>query len=164
MRFAVQTLLLICLMQLPMLVCAADLETLSGKVTRIVDGDTVVLEAQATRHRIRLAGIDAPERNQPWGEAATRELRRQVAGREVIVEWSKRDRWKRLIGVIWLDGEDINLHLVDRGLAWHYKKYQGEQSPGDRDAYSAAQGSAERARRGLWADPAPIPPWDWRKR
>ena len=161
MRLATQNLLLCCLLTLP---CAANAETLTGKVTRIVDGDTVVLDVQGTKHRVRLAGIDAPERNQPWGEAATRELRRQVAGQQVLVEWSKRDRWKRLIGIIRLDGEDVNLHLVDRGLAWHYKKYQGEQSPGDRDAYSAAQGSAERARRGLWSDPAPVPPWDWRKR
>lgn len=143
---------------------AADLQTLSGQVVRIVDGDTVVLDVQGTRHRVRLAGIDAPERNQPWGDAATRELRRQVAGQEVIVEWSKRDRWKRLIGVIRLDGEDVNLHLVDRGLAWHYKRYADEQDPGARSAYAAAQEAAERARRGLWSDPEPVPPWDWRKR
>jgi len=143
---------------------AADLQTLSGQVVRIVDGDTIVLEADGARHRVRLAGIDAPERNQPWGDAATRELRRQVAGQQLVVEWSKRDRWKRLIGIIRLDGEDVNLHLVERGLAWHYKRYADEQSPDDRSAYSAAQEAAKRAKRGLWSDPAPVPPWDWRKR
>ena len=125
---------------------ARDLQSLPGQVTRIVDGDTIVLEAEGSKHRVRLAGIDAPERNQPWGETATRELRRQVAGQQVEVEWYKRDRWKRLIGVIWLDGEDMNLHMVDRGLAWHYKRYADEQSPGDRDAYSAAEKAAQEAR------------------
>ena len=66
---------------------AAELERLTGHVTRIVDGDTIVLEALGAKHRIRLAGIDAPARNQPWGEAATRELRRQVAGQQVVVAW-----------------------------------------------------------------------------
>jgi endonuclease YncB( thermonuclease family) len=145
-------------------VYAADPQQLPGQVVRIVDGDTLVLEAGDVRHKIRLAGIDAPERNQPWGDASTRELRRQVAGKEIVVEWSKRDRWKRLIGVVKLDGVDQNLHLVERGLAWHYKKYEAEQSPGDRDAYSAAEKAAQGARRGLWSDPEPIPPWEWRKR
>ena len=66
-----------------------------------------------------LAGIDAPEKNQPWGEASTRELRRQIAGKHVVVGWYKRDRWMRLIGIVRLAGEDMNLHMVDRGLAWH---------------------------------------------
>jgi len=143
---------------------ANDVHEMRGRVVRIVDGDTIVLDAQGTKHKVRLAGIDAPERNQPWGEAATRELRRQVAGQQVVVAWTKKDRWQRLIGVIRLDGEDQNLHLVDRGLAWHYKKYADEQSQGDRDAYSAAEKAAQGAGRGLWSDPAPIPPWEWRKR
>ena len=143
---------------------ATDLQRLPGQVVRIVDGDTVVLESDGARHRVRLAGIDAPERNQPWGNAGTRELRHQVAGQHVVVEWYKRDRWKRLIGMIRLDGDDMNLHMVDRGLAWHYKRYADEQTPPDRDAYAEAEKAAQDARRGLWSDPQPIPPWEWRKR
>ena len=143
---------------------AFDLQRLAGQVVRIVDGDTIVLATDGARHRVRLAGIDAPERNQPWGDASTRELRRQIAGQEVVVEWSKKDRWKRLIGVIRLDGEDINLLLVERGLAWHFKRYADEQDPKDRRAYSAAEKAAQGARRGLWSDPEPVPPWEWRKR
>ena len=93
---------------------------------KIVDGDTVVVEAEGDRHRVRLAGIDAPERDQPRGDTSTRELRRQVAGEHVTVVWRKKDRWKRLIGVVKLDGVDQNLHLVERGLAWHYKKYEAD--------------------------------------
>ena len=136
---------------------------LAGQVVRIVDGDTLVVETAGHRQKVRLAGIDAPERNQPWGEASTRELRRQLAGRAVIVEWHKKDRWGRLIGVVRLNDNDMNLHQVDRGLAWHYKRYQKEQSPSDRQDYSAAESQARDARRGLWSDPDPIPPWEWRK-
>ena len=127
------------------------------------------LEVLAANTRFRrvffvLAGIDAPEKNQPWGEASTRELRRQIVGKHVVVGWYKRDRWMRLIGIVRLAGEDMNLHMVDRGLAWHYKQYADEQDPSDRDAYSAAEKAAQEARRGLWSDPEPVPPWVWRKR
>ena len=142
----------------------ADISSLSGRVVRIVDGDTIVLEAGGARHKVRLAGIDAPEKNQPWGEAVTRELRRQIAGRDVLIDWSKKDRWNRLIGIIRLDGEDQNLHLVERGLAWHYKRYADEQSRTNQTAYDAAERAARDARRGLWSDPNPVPPWEWRKR
>ena len=73
---------------------------MSGDVVRIVDGDTIVIEAEGARHKVRLAGIDAPERNQPWGEASTRELRRQVAGKVLVVEWYKRGRFRT-------DGKDL---------------------------------------------------------
>jgi endonuclease YncB( thermonuclease family) len=143
---------------------AADLHHLPGRVVRIVDGDTIVLDVAGAQHRVRLAGIDAPEKNQPWGEASTRELRRQIAGKHVIVGSHKRDRWKPLIGIVRFAGEDMNLHMVDRGLAWHYVRYADEQSTRDREAYVAAEQSARDARRGLWSDPAPVPPWEWRRR
>ena len=142
----------------------AQAAQLPGRVVRVVDGDTIVLEAEDDRHRVRLAGIDAPERNQPWGEASTRELRRQVAGQQVVVDWYKRDRWDRLIGVVELEDQDVNLHMVDGGLAWHYKRYEAEQTPEQRRAYSAAEKAAQGARRGLWSDPAPVAPWEWRRR
>ena len=122
-----------------------------------------MVSAQSHDYRIRLAGIDAPERNQPWGEAATRELRRQVAGRFVVVDWDKKDRWKRLIGIVSLNGEDQNLHMIDWGLAWHFKRYAHEQGPGDRQRYADAEKAARAAHRGLWSDPEPIPPWEWRR-
>lgn len=128
---------------------AAVAEQLTGKVVRVVDGDTIVLEAKGDRDRIRLAGIDAPERNQPWGKASTRELRREIAGETAMVDWHKKDRWKRLIGVVRHEGRDMNLHMVDRGLAWYYKKYQAEQAPKQRETYSAAEIEAREERRGI---------------
>lgn len=137
---------------------------LAGTVVRVVDGDTVVLEVGQGRHRIRLAGIDAPEQNQPWGEVATEELRRRVAGRPVVVDWYGQDQWRQSIGVVHLAGEDLNLHMVGRGLAWQSDRIQDELPPGDREAYAEAERSARDARRGLWSDPDPVPPWEWRMR
>jgi endonuclease YncB( thermonuclease family) len=73
------------------------------------------------------------------------------------------DRYKRILGKVLLDEEDMNLEQIKAGLAWHYKKYQKEQSPTDRKLYSKAEIKARVAERGLWHDPAPAPPWDYRK-
>jgi len=135
-----------------------------GRVVRIVDGDTIVVEGQGIRQKVRLSAIDTPERDQPWGDSATREMRRLVAGKDVSVHWYKTDRWDRLIGNVLVDGEDAGLLMIERGMAWHFKRYADEQTPADRDAYSAAERAAQGARRGLWSDPEPTPPWEWRKR
>ena len=138
-------------------------DTLLGKAVRILDGDTVeVLDARKRTHRVRLAGIDAPESKQPFGAKAKRALSSLVAGETVAVDWHKRDRYDRLVGKIMLDGADVNLALVRAGYAWWYREYAGEQSPSDRRLYEAAEKAARREGVGLWADPRPIAPWDWR--
>ena len=138
-------------------------DTLLGKAVRILDGDTVeVLDARKRTHRVRLAGIDAPESKQPFGAKAKRALSSLVAGETVAVDWHKRDRYDRLVGKIMLDGADVNLALVRAGYAWWYREYAGEQSPSDRRLYEAAEKEARREGVGLWADPRPIAPWDWR--
>ena len=145
-------------------VALTQADVTEGRVVRIVDGDTIVVEGQGIRQKVRLSGIDTPERDQPWGEAATREMRRLVAGKDVSVHWYKTDRWDRLIGNVLVDGEDVGLLMIERGMAWHFKRYADEQTTADRDAYSAAEKVAQGARRGLWSDPEPVPPWEWRKR
>jgi endonuclease YncB( thermonuclease family) len=80
----------------------------------------------------------------------------------VTVDWHKRDRYDRLVGKLMLDGADVNLALVRAGYAWWYREYAGEQSPSDRRLYEAAETAARREGVGLWADPWPIAPWDWR--
>lgn len=139
-------------------------QTLYGRVVGVTDGDTVkVLDGSNQEHKIRLAGIDAPERKQPFGQKAKQHLSDLVYGKDVEVEWHKQDRYKRLVGKIFVRGRDANLEMVKAGLAWHYKKYQGEQSYEDRQAYARAEEDARIHRRGLWADPSPIPPWEWRR-
>ena len=142
----------------------AHAETLMGRVVRVTDGDTiVVLDADKTQHKIRLQGIDAPERRQAYGTKSKEHLSGLVAGRFMVIEFNKYDRYGRTLGKVLLSGEDINLEQVAAGLAWHYKKYQGEQSPSDRVKYSDAVLVARRLKLGLWHDANPLPPWDYRQ-
>ena len=86
-----------------------------------------------------------------------------MAGKFVVVEYIKRDRYQRTLGKVLLDDKDMNLDQIQADLAWHYKHYQKEQPPSDREAYSEAEIEAREARRGLWHDPEPLPPWEYRK-
>jgi endonuclease YncB( thermonuclease family) len=81
----------------------------------------------------------------------------------VVVEYEKRDRYERNLGKVLLGSENMNLEQVRTGLAWHYKKYQGEQSVSDRVKYSDAEMDTRRHERGLWSDRVPVPPWDYRQ-
>ena len=156
-RLAVSILLLL---TLPL----AHAETLIGRVVRITDGDTiVVLDASKVQHKIRLTGIDAPERGQAFGTKSKEHLSELVAGKSVVVDYNKYDRYGRTLGKVLVNGEDVNLEQVESGMAWHYKKYQGEQSPADRVTYSDAELQARRQKLGLWHDPNPMPPWEYRQ-
>ena len=142
----------------------AHAESLTGRVVRVTDGDTiVVLDANKQQHKIRLQGIDAPERGQDFGTKSKEHLSELVAGKTVEVDYSKYDRYGRTLGMVLLNGEDVNLEQVEVGLAWHYKKYQGEQSNADRVKYSDAELEARRHKLGLWHDPNPVPPWVYRQ-
>lgn len=142
----------------------AEAETITGSVVRVSDGDTVVvLDTNKVQHKIRLMGIDAPEKKQAYGRKSKDNLSSLIAGKHVVVEYKKRDQYKRIIGKIKLSGKDVNLEQVEAGMALHYKQYQGEQSRLDRQLYSEAEDGARNAKRGLWYDPNPIPPWDYRR-
>lgn len=156
-RLVVMTLLLV-------LAPAALAETLAGRVVGVADGDTLtVLDSERHQHKIRLAGIDAPEKGQAYGQASKLALSDAVFGRQVSIEWVKRDRYNRIIGKVLVAGHDAGLQQLRTGMAWHYKQYQGEQMPIDRIEYAAAESTAKTARRGLWRDAAPTPPWEWRR-
>ena len=148
-------------------------DTLSGKVVGVADGDTItVLDANRQQHRVRLQGIDAPEKAQPFGQRSKESLSRLVAGKDVRVEWAKRDKYKRIVGKVWVQPAgcptcpmtlDAGHAQITVGLAWWYRKYADEQSPEDRGAYEFSEQEARAKRAGLWADADPVPPWDWRK-
>lgn len=142
---------------------AADLQ---GRVVRVSDGDTVTLrDAQQQLHTVRLAGIDAPEKSQPFGEAAQQHLARSVLNQAVSVAYDKRDKYGRIVGKITVQGVDANLAQLQAGWAWHYRQYQREQSPEDRETYSEAEQLSRQAQRGLWqGNTPPEPPWDYRSR
>ena len=147
------------------LVSQAQAETLLGKVIHVQDGDSItVLDETHTQHKIRLSGIDAPERRQAFGNISKESLAEQVAGQSVAVEWDKVDRYGRKVGKVLLGGLDCNLEQIKRGLAWHYKQYQREQSPADRQRYAAAEVKARAAKLGLWRDVEQVPPWEFRRK
>ena len=90
-----------------------------GRVVKVSDGDTItVLDSSKTQHKIRLQGIDAPEKSQAFGNASRKFLAGLVANHEVRVAWSKRDRYQRILGTVFVDGKDANLEMLKAGMAW----------------------------------------------
>lgn len=145
--------------------CAALGAEIVGRVTGLADGDTItVLVDGHDMVKVRLAGIDAPEKAQPFGAASKKHLSDRVFGRTVTVEWMKRDKYGRVIGRVLLDGDDVCLEQVRAGLAWHYKAYAKEQAKTQRLAYSAAEEQARLDKVGLWSLPNQVPPWEFRHR
>ena len=154
-------------------------DTLQGKVVKVADGDTVtIVDDSGKKHRIRLAGIDAPEKNQSYGDVSTQGLVELVSGKTVTIEYEKRDRYKRIVGKVLVNppGEvfcmaldcvkkiDAGLEQIKAGLAWHYKYYQMEQSEEDRRLYSEAELESRNKQIGLWKDEEPMAPWEWRRK
>jgi len=154
-------------------------DLLEGRVVRVSDGDTiVVLDSNKQQHKIRLAGIDAPESQQPFGEASRKHLAQLVAGKTVSIDWTKHDKYGRIVGKVRVAPSDACpdsrpecpktldacLAQITSGLAWHFKRYQAEQSEEDRERYAFAEVEARAKRAGLWKDASPMPPWEWRER
>lgn len=144
---------------------ACNAETITGNVVGVADGDTItVLDADKVQHKIRLAGIDAPEKKQAFGNRSKESLSDLVFDKTVNVETEKRDRYGRQVGKVLVNGQDVNLVQVERGMAWFYRQYQREQSPNDRRLYEAAEDAARADKRGLWRDAEPTPPWEFRRK
>jgi endonuclease YncB( thermonuclease family) len=135
----------------------ANAETLSGRVVGVHDGDTItVLDAQKRQHRIRLAQIDAPEKRQPFGERSKQSLSELVFGKQVTADCPTTDRYGRQVCTVFVGNTNANLEQVRRGMAWVYRRYATEKQ------YFLAEAEAKDAKRGLWVDPNPIPPWEFR--
>ena len=170
--------IIICLISL-ILYSPALAVTLQGKVVKFADGDTVtIVDDLGDKHRIRLAGIDAPEKDQPYGLESTKNLERLINGKRTTINFSKHDRYGRIVGKVLVDppGDafcmaigcvkqiDLNLEQIKAGMAWHYKYYQMEQSEEDRRLYSEAELESRNKQIGLWKDEEPMAPWVWRRK
>ncbi len=129
----------------------------------MADGDSITVLDNNTQHRIRLQGIDATEKGQPFSNASRKHLVTLVAGKEVTVKWVKRDRYGRIVGFVIVDGQDVNLEQVKAGMAWFYRYYQKELSRENRKRYAQAEDQARANKKGLWQDKNPMPPWEWRR-
>lgn len=124
-----------------------------GQVIKVTDGDTItILDANKMQYKIRLSGIDAPEKKQAFGNVSKQSLAEMIAGQVVTVGYNKFDRYGRVIGKVLFNNKDINLEQVKRGYAWHYKKYEREQDVEDRSIYAQQEYLAQRAQVGLWVD------------
>ncbi len=148
-----------------------------AEATGVAGGDVVtVIDADGNRYEVRLAGVDAPELDQPYGELARKRLAELVLGKAVRVEWEKVDRNGRAVGKLWVGSPDspcqgsscaktldVGHALITQGLAWHFKRYQSEQSEEDRARYGDDEVEARARRTGLWSEPDPVPPWEWRE-
>jgi endonuclease YncB( thermonuclease family) len=147
-----------------LLALGASAETLTGRVVGVTDGDTVkLLTADNIQHRIRIAWIDAPESRQAFGTRSKQSMSDLACNRQARVDCYKQDRYKRDVCNVFVDGRDVGLEQIKRGMAWHYVAYAKEQSRADRDAYAGAERAARDSRQGLWHDAHPVPPWDWRR-
>ena len=152
-------------------------ETLEGRVVSIADGDTItVLDDKKHQHKIRLAAIDAPGKAQPFGARAKQNLSDLVYDKTVAVDYKKYDRYGRIIGKVMVAPAnacpavrhdcpktlDTGLAQITVGLAWHHNQYENEQTEEDRERYAFAEKEARAKRVGLWRDPHPVSPWQWR--
>lgn len=162
MRSTMKFLILVFALFLSSFVQASELH---GKVVGITDGDTVtIVDESRQQYKIRLAGIDAPEKKQPFGNASKKSLSDFIYNKSIIVETTKNDRYGRVVGKILLDGQDINKLQIERGMAWFYRKYQNELVLDDRLAYLHAEQNAKANNLGVWSDSNPLAPWEYRKR
>ena len=138
---------------------------LSGLVVGISDGDTLtLLDAEKVQHKIRRSGIDAPGKKQAFGQTSNAALLACAFSKRVSIQRNKEDRYRRKVGRVMSAGTDCSLQQIQSGMAWHYKKYQGEQPMDERQEYIRAEELAQKKRVGLWSDPSPLPPWEFRAR
>ena len=128
----------------------------SAKVIKISDGDTITVLSGKEQTKVRLYGIDAPEKKQDYGQRSKQFLASLIAGQVVEVEPKGKDRYKRTLGTIYYKGQDINAQMVLNGYAWAYVKYSR--------IYVDQEKTAREKKRGLWQRNDPTPPWVWRKR
>lgn len=129
-----------------------------GRVIGVYDGDTITVidELDHGRFKIRLDKIDAPEKNQPFGQKAKHYLSSLIFGKDVLIKFKSIDRYGRILGVIFCDGVEINLQMVQSGHAWHYNRY--DRTP----SYIEAEKKARTEKKCLWTDPDPLPPGKFR--
>lgn len=130
----------------------------TGKVLSVTDGDTLTVKYKKLKIKVRLQNIDAPEHGQPYGDAAHHLLKALVWHKQVNIRGEeKMDQYNRVLGVVELEGNNINAMMVEMGWAWVYETYNSDHT------FNALQTKARNQRRGLWQDSSPVAPWIWRK-
>lgn len=158
-RRPLPSLLMLILLLISGISLPAAAASMTGKVLYVSDGDTLLIRTGDGRKEwVRLAGIDAPEKDQPGGQEAKEYLLQRIRNRAVEVDSTDRDHYHRLIGVVKIGSENLNDEMVRTGHAWVYRRYT--ESP----ALLRYEAEAQSQRKGLWSEPDPVEPWKWRRK
>src|SRR5688572_6310625 len=147
-----------CLLALFMVVTPAMAADFTGEVIRVLDGDTIEVLHEKKPERIRLYGIDCPEKGQPFGQKAKQATSSLLFGKAVRIESHGRDKHRRTLGTVFDGDLNVNQQLVKEGWCWWFRKFV----PKDQTMKQFEQ-AAKDANKGLWADPNPVPPWLYRR-
>ncbi len=131
-------------------------EAVAAQLTGVTDGDTITVRMGGNVVKVRLNGIDAPEKSQPYGVAAKTKLAALTLGRRITLRGAEKDRYGRTLARVYADGDDVCLAMIRAGYAWHYTRYSNDAG------LAAAEREARASKRGLWADKSPVPPWEFR--
>ena len=154
-------------------ICCAHAAILEGRIVGVADGDTVtLLDSKNQQHRIRIAGIDAPEKGQAFGNRPQQNLSRMSHRNDATAQCHKIDQYGRPVCKVWVQPNDcprcgktldVGMAQIIAGMAWWYRQYANEQSAEDRGRYESSEDEARLRKRGLWVDQDPAPPWVWRR-
>ena len=128
-----------------------------ARVIAVMDGDTIMVLRDGAKLKIRMANIDAPEKDQEFGVQSRQSLLDMVQKKQVHIISQAVDQYGRMVGLVSADGRSVNEEQVKRGMAWEYSHFHSDRN------YIALQSEAQQARRGLWAQNSPLAPWQWRK-
>lgn len=131
--------------------------TITGKVVKVADGDTITVLQNKKKIRVRFYGIDAPEKSQEYGVKSLDILKKMVENKEVKVEVKDRDQYGRTVGIVYCGDVNVNKYMLETGNAWWYKKIAANEKE-----FEAAQEKAKSEKLGLWKDSNPTPPWQYR--
>lgn len=157
-RLTLSLLLFVLLPTLGCLSSSAQPGTFTGKAVSVFDGDSLQVLVDGRQVDVRIFGIDAPERGQAFSAVSRRALSQLVFGKTVTVDVVETDRYGRRVGHVSVDGVDVALEQLRGGFVWHYTFYSKDAR------FAAAERDARAARRGLWQDASPVPPWEFRRR
>ena len=130
----------------------------TGKVVSVADGDTITVLYGKKEYKIRFLHIDCPESSQAFGTKAKQVLSNKVFGKTVTVRWTEKDRYERILGDVYIGKRRINAEMVQEGMAWHYKFFSKDAT------IAAAQTKAKAGKVGLWSQPDPVAPWEFRRK
>lgn len=132
--------------------------TIKGKVIKVADGDTITVLKDGEKVRVRFYGIDAPEKKQEYGIKSLDVLKKLIDKKEVEIDVKDKDQYGRIVGIVYYNGVNINLHMLETGNAWWYKQYSKQNVE-----FRVAEEKAKLEKLGLWKESNPTPPWVYRK-